>query len=66
LKKELYGLKQAPKAWYSRLERYLQQKGFRKGNENRNIYIKMDRDDILIIKVYVYDIIFGSDDDKMS
>ena len=24
LKKELYGLKQAPKAWYSRLDRYLQ------------------------------------------
>jgi len=26
----------------------------------------MDRDSILIIKVYVYDFIFGSDDDRMS
>jgi hypothetical protein len=31
LKKALYGLKQAPRAWYSRLDRYLQQQGFRKG-----------------------------------
>jgi hypothetical protein len=30
LKKALYGLKQAPRAWYSRLDKYLQQAGFRK------------------------------------
>jgi hypothetical protein len=30
LKKALYGLKQAPRAWYSRLDKYLQQVGFRK------------------------------------
>jgi hypothetical protein len=66
LKKALYGLKQAPRAWYSRLDMYLQQQGFRKGNADNNIYIKVDRDNILIIEVYVDDIIFGSDDDKMS
>jgi hypothetical protein len=32
LKKALYGLKQAPRAWYSRLDNYLRQQGFRKGN----------------------------------
>jgi len=62
----LYGLKQAPKAWYSRLDRYIQQQGFKKGNANNNLYIKVDQDYILIIEVYVDDIIFGSDDDKMS
>jgi hypothetical protein len=32
LNKALYGIKQAPsKAWYSRLDSYLQQQGFRKG-----------------------------------
>ena len=31
LKKALYGLKQAPIAWYSRLDIYLQQVGFKKG-----------------------------------
>ena len=66
LKNALYGLKQAPRAWYSKLDRYLQQEGFRKGNTNNNIYIKVDQDSILIIEVYVDDITFGSDDDRMS
>jgi hypothetical protein len=30
LKKALYGLKHAPRSWYSRLDKYLQQAGFRK------------------------------------
>jgi hypothetical protein len=66
LKKYLYGLKKAPRAWYSRLERYLYKQGFRNGNVDNNIYIKVDRDNISIIEVYVDDIIFGSDDDRMS
>jgi hypothetical protein len=66
LKKELYGLKQAPRAWYSRLERYLQQKGFKKDNVDNNIYIKVNQNNLLIIEVYVDDIIFGSNDDRMS
>jgi hypothetical protein len=28
LKKSLYGLKKGPRAWYSRLDKYLQQQGF--------------------------------------
>jgi hypothetical protein len=48
------------------LDRYLQQQGFRKGNADNNLYIKVDQDNILIIEVYVDDIIFGSDDDRMS
>jgi len=31
LKKTLYGLKKVPRAWYSRLEKYLQQEGFKRG-----------------------------------
>jgi hypothetical protein len=42
LKKALYGLKQALRAWYSRLDRYLQQQGFRRGNADSNLYIKVD------------------------
>jgi hypothetical protein len=66
LKKALYGLKQAPGSWYSRLDKYLQQQGFRKGNIDINLYVNVDRYNILIIEVYVDDIIFGSDDDIMS
>jgi hypothetical protein len=37
LKKALYGLKQAPRAWYSRLDKYLQQAGFRKGSADNKL-----------------------------
>jgi hypothetical protein len=66
LKKALYGLKQALRAWYSRLDKYLQQAGFRKGSADNNLYIKVSQGNILLIEVYVDDIIFGNDDDKLS
>jgi hypothetical protein len=66
LKKPLYGLKQAPRAWYSRLDRYLQQQGFKKGNEDTNLYVKVNQYSIFLIEFYVNDIIFGSDDDVLS
>jgi hypothetical protein len=66
LKKVLYDLKQAPKAWYSRLDKYLHQAGFRKGSADNNLYIKVSQDSILLIEVYVDAIIFGSDDDRLS
>jgi hypothetical protein len=65
LNKALYGLKQSIRAWYSRLEKYLQQQGFRKGNADNNLYIKVNQENILLIEVYIDDIILGSDDDMM-
>jgi hypothetical protein len=65
LKKALYGLKQAPRAWYSRLDKYLHQAGFRKGSTDNNLYIKVIEGNILLIEIYVDDIIFGSDDDSL-
>ena len=65
LKKEMYGLKQAPRAWYSRLDKYLPQQGFKWGSVDINLYIKMDKGNMLIIEVYVDDIIFRSDDDRL-
>jgi hypothetical protein len=38
----------------------------RKGNAENNLYIKVNEDSILIIEVYVEDINFGSDDDRMN
>jgi hypothetical protein len=66
LKKALYGIKQAPIAWYYRLDKYLQKVGFRKGIADSNLYIKVTQDSILLIEVYVDDIIFGSNDDRLS
>ena len=65
LKKALNGLKQAPGAWYARLDSYLQLQGFKRGSVERNIYCKIV-DSMMIVEVYVDDIIFGSDDEKMS
>jgi hypothetical protein len=59
LKKALYGLKQAPWAWYSRLDKFLQEKGFKKGTVDSNLYIKSEGDDLLVVLVYVDDIVFG-------
>ena len=39
LRKALYGLKHAPRAWYSRLDTYLHQIGFRRGLVDSNLYI---------------------------
>ena len=55
-----------PRAWYSRLNQYLQQAGFRKGSANNNLYIKVTQDGILLIEVYVDDIIFESNYDRLS
>jgi hypothetical protein len=66
LKKALYGLKQAPRAWYFRLDKYLQQAQFRKGSVDNKLYIKVTQNNILLIEVYVDDITFGSNDDRLS
>jgi hypothetical protein len=47
LKKALYGLKQDPRAWYSRLNKYIHQVGFRKISVDNNLYIKVTQDSIL-------------------
>ena len=62
----MYGLKQAPRTWYARLDKYLQQQGFKKGNVDNTLYIKIEKDNMIIIEVYVDDIIFGSDDEQLS
>jgi uncharacterized membrane protein YciS (DUF1049 family) len=60
LKKSLYGLKQASHAWYHRLDTYLQDKGFKRGTIENNLYIKTEGNDLHIMLVYVDGIIFGS------
>ena len=60
LKKALYGLKQAPRAWFSRLDNYLKQQGFKRGATESNPYLKIEDKNMIIVVVYVDDIIFGS------
>ena len=66
LKKALYGLNQAPRAWYARMDSYLQTQGFKRGSIDCNLYCKIIDDILIIVEVYVDDIIFRSDDEKLS
>ena len=63
MKKELYGFKQAPRAWYYRLDKYLQDKGFKRGTIDNTLYIKTEGNDLLIVFLYVDDIIFECNND---
>jgi hypothetical protein len=44
----------------------LQQTRFKKGSADNNLYLKVSQGNILLVEVYVDDIIFGSDDDRLS
>ncbi|GJQ96981.1 putative ribonuclease H-like domain-containing protein [Tanacetum coccineum] len=58
--KALYGLHQAPRAWYETLANYLLGNGFKRGKIDQTLFIKKQKEDILLVQVYVDDIIFGS------
>jgi hypothetical protein len=41
------------------LDKFLQDKGFKKGTVDNNLYFKSKSDNLLVVLVYVDDIIFG-------
>ncbi|GJY63609.1 putative ribonuclease H-like domain-containing protein, partial [Tanacetum coccineum] len=57
--KVLYGLHQAPRAWYKTLANYLLGNGFKIGKIDQTLFIKKQKEDILLVQVYVDDIING-------
>ena len=65
LKRELYGLKQAPRAWYARVDAYLQILGFTKSYVDLNIFIKVVKDDHVIIILYVDDLLLTGVEDQI-
>nr|GEX43051.1 ribonuclease H-like domain-containing protein [Tanacetum cinerariifolium] len=60
VEKAFYGLHQAPRAWYETLSTFLLQNGYRRGTIDKTFFIKKEKDDIMLVQVYVNDIIFGS------
>ncbi|GJY54057.1 putative ribonuclease H-like domain-containing protein [Tanacetum coccineum] len=56
----LYGTIEEEVAWYETLSTYLLENRYRRGTIDKNLFIKKDRGDILLVQVYVDDIIFGS------
>lgn len=67
LAKALYGLKQAPRAWNSCLDQYLRSLGFVRCDHEYSVYTKKEKDEDLIIGVYVDDLIVtGSREDLIQ
>nr|GEX77450.1 retrovirus-related Pol polyprotein from transposon TNT 1-94 [Tanacetum cinerariifolium] len=60
LKKALYGLKQALRAWYDMLSSFLISQDFSKGLVDPTLFIRRNRNDLLLIQIYVDDIIFAA------
>nr|GEY96216.1 retrovirus-related Pol polyprotein from transposon TNT 1-94 [Tanacetum cinerariifolium] len=60
LDKALYCLKQAPRAWYDILSQFLIEIGFQKGSIDTTLFIKKKGKHIMLIRIYVDEIIFGS------
>lgn len=61
----MYGLHQAPRAWYDTLSTYLLDSGFSRGKIDKTLFLKRQKDDILLVQIYVDDIIFGSTNKAM-
>nr|GFA39426.1 putative ribonuclease H-like domain-containing protein [Tanacetum cinerariifolium] len=60
VEKSMYGLHQAPRAWYGTLSKYLLINGFQRGTIDQTLFIRRQREDFILVQVYVDDIIFGS------
>ena len=53
-------------AWYDRLTSYLLDRGFKRGQADRTLFIKQDKKSLLVAQVYMDDIVFGSSIDALA
>ena len=59
LRKALYGLRQAPRAWYSKVNHYFIQHGFKRSENEPTLYTKKQGSgEFLVVCLYVDDIIY--------
>nr|GEV05076.1 putative ribonuclease H-like domain-containing protein [Tanacetum cinerariifolium] len=65
VEKAMYGLHQAPRAWYGTLSKYLLKNGFQRGTIDQTLFIRRQKEDFILVQVYVDDIIFGSSNLQM-
>ncbi|CAI7864294.1 unnamed protein product [Closterium sp. NIES-53] len=60
LKKAIYGLKQAPRAWHHKLEETLLAGGFKKSECDHSLFLLQEKEQFLMLLVYVDDILLFS------
>ncbi|CAI7780524.1 unnamed protein product [Closterium sp. NIES-54] len=65
LKKAIYGLKQAPRAWYHKLEETLLAGGFKKSECGHSLFLLQEKEQFLMLLVYVDDILLLSESSAM-
>ncbi|CAI7911640.1 unnamed protein product, partial [Closterium sp. NIES-54] len=65
LKKAIYGLKQAPHAWYHKLEETLLAGGFKKSECDHSLFLLQEKEQFLMLLVYVDDILLFSESAAM-
>ncbi|CAI7733971.1 unnamed protein product [Closterium sp. NIES-54] len=65
LKKAIYGLKQAPRAWYHKLEETLLAGGFKKRECDHSLFLLQEKEQFLMLLVYVDDILLFSESSSM-
>jgi len=58
LNKALYGLKEAPRPWYNHIDEFLLSVGFRKSENDPNLYQSID--DQLVLLLYVDDLLIAA------
>ncbi|KAK8954916.1 hypothetical protein KSP39_PZI002093 [Platanthera zijinensis] len=65
LKKALYGLKPAPRAWYETLSVFFIENKFSRGKIDKTLFLRKSKGKIILVKIYVDDIIFGSTENNL-
>ena len=58
-------MKQAPRAWYDRLTAYLTEHGFKRGSADTNLFIRNDKNSLVVAQIYVDDVVFGATNDSL-
>ena len=63
---KVYKLKKAPHAWYTQIDSYFIENGFIRSKSEPTLYLKSKgNSEILIVALYVDDLIFTRNDEKM-
>ncbi|GJR22397.1 putative ribonuclease H-like domain-containing protein [Tanacetum coccineum] len=57
--KALYGLHQAPRVWYATLSTFLLKSGYRRGTIDKTLFIKKNKNDIIINEEHIPDELYG-------
>lgn len=63
--KASYGLQHASRAWYDCLSKFLLVNEFKRGKIDNTLILKFKGKDLLILRVYADDIIFGATSDSL-